>query len=213
MEVGIVIVVLILLFTGYVIVQETRAQLHWRDLVSQGDVEAIRTLIEDEIEGWHTQRVPRGTPALLWHGVQTVELLDVDARSARVSCNAEGEYALVSGQRIETSSPVAEGMKITKKIAEMMLYDVPNVKLDQAQIDVYTFFRSEGGIAEPRCILSTRVNRRVVEHIDWEETEAHDFASLTGARFTGNGNGVAAIDPFEWPDGSLPPAETPVEDA
>jgi hypothetical protein len=180
--------------------------------VDQGDVEAIRQLIEDEIEGWHTQRVPKGTPALLWHGVQTVELLDVDAISARVSCNAEGEYAMVSGQRVETSSPVAEGMKITKRIAEMMLYDVPNVKLAQAQIDVYTFFRSEGGIAEPRCILSTRVNRRVVEHIDWEETEPHDFAALTGARFSGNGAGVEAIEPFKWPDANLQAPTAPAED-
>jgi hypothetical protein len=199
MEVGIIIVVLVLLFTGYVIVQETRVQMHWRDLVAHGDVEAIRQLIEGEIEGWHNQRVPKGTPALLWHGVQTVELLDVDATSARVSCNAEGEYALVGGQRIETSTPVAEGMKITKKLAEMLLYDVPNVKLDQAQVDVYTFFRSEGGVAAPRCILSTRVNRRAVEYIDWDETEAHDFAELTGARFSANGNGVEAIEPFEWP--------------
>ena len=204
MEVGIIVVLLILLFTGYVIVQETRAQLHWRDLVAQGDVDAIRQLIEGEIEGWHTQRVPKETPALLWHGVQTVELLDVDATSARVSCNAEGEYALVGGQRIETSSPLAEGMKITKKIAEMMLYDVPNVKLAQAQIDVYTFFRSESGVAEPRCILSTRVDRHIVEHIDWEETEAHDFAELTGARFEGNGAGVQAVDPFEWPASTQP---------
>ena len=209
MEVGIAVVVLILLFTGYVIVQETRAQLHWRDLVAQGDVDAIRQLIEGEIEGWHTQRVPKGTPALLWHGVQTIELLDVDATSARISCNAEGEYALVGGRRVEISTPVAEGMKITKKVAEMMLYDVPNVKLDQAQIDVYTFFRSEGGVAEPRCILSTRVNRRTVEHIDWDETEAHDFAALTGARFSGNGNGVEAVDPFEWP--SPAQARTPAD--
>jgi hypothetical protein len=203
MEVGIIVVVLILLFTGYVIVQETRAQLHWRDLVAQGDVDAIRQLIEGEIETWHTQRVPKGTPALLWHGVQTVELLDVDATSARVSCNAEGEYATVGGKRVETSNPVAEGMKITKKVAEMMLYDVPNVKLDQAQIDVYTFFRSASGVAEPRCILSTRVNRHTVEHIDWDETEAHDFAMLTGARFAGNGHGVEAVEPFEWPSPSV----------
>ncbi len=185
MEIGIVIVLLLLLFTGFVIVQETRAQLHWRDLVQQGDVDAIRQLIEAEIEGWHTQRVPKGTPALLWHGVQTVELLDVDATKARISCNAEGEYALVEGKRVETSSPIEEGMKITKKLAEMMLYDVPNVKLDQVQTDIYTFFRSEGGAAEPRCILSTRINRRTVEHIDWEEIEAHDFAELTGARYSG----------------------------
>ena len=199
MEVGIAVVVLLLLFTGYVILQETRSQLHWRDLVAQGDVEAIRQLIESEVEGWHTQRVPKGTPALLWHGVQTVELLDVDATSARVSCNAEGEYSLVGGQRVETSSPLEEGMKITKKVAEMMLYDVPNVKLDQAQIDVYTFFRSEGGTAEPRCILSTRVNRHSVEMVDWEEIEASDFAELTGARFAPGGNGVTAIDPYDWP--------------
>jgi hypothetical protein len=198
-EVGIAIVVVLLLFTGYVIVQETRAQLHWRDLVAQGDVDAIRQLIEGEIETWHNQRVPKGTPALLWHGVQTVELLDVNATSARVTCNAEGEYALVSGKRMEVSTPVQEGMKITKKLAEMLLYDVPNVKLDQAQIDVYTFFRSEGGVAEPRCILSTRVSRRAVEHIDWDETEAHDFAELTGARFSGNGSGVDPIEPFDWP--------------
>ena len=204
MEFGIAIIVLILLFTGYVIVQETRAQLRWRDLVEQGDVDAIRQLIESEIETWHTQRVPKGTPALLWHGVQTVELLDVDATSARVSCNAEGEFALVEGKRIETSSPVSEGMKITKKLSEMLLYDIPNVKLDQAQVDVYTFFRSEGGAAEPRCILSTRVDRRTVEHIDWEETEAHDFAQLTGARFSGNGNGIEAIEPLEWPSEPRP---------
>jgi hypothetical protein len=198
-EIGIAVVMVILLFTGYVIVQETRAQLHWRELVAQGDVDAIRQLIESEVEAWHTQRVPRGTPALLWHGVQTVELLDVDATSARVSCNAEGEYALVDGRRVETSSPLDEGMKITKKIAEMMLYDVPNVKLDQAQIDVYTFFRTEGGAAEPRCILSTRVNRHSVEQVDWDEIEAADFAELTGARFAPGGAGVTAIDPYEWP--------------
>src|SRR5215471_14270036 len=117
----------ILLFTTYVIVQETRAQLHWRNLVEGGDVEAITTLLTEELDGWHRARVPRGMPALLWHGIQTVELLDANEHGARVSCNAEGEYALVRGQRLETSSPLAEGMKITMKLAEMLLYDVPNV--------------------------------------------------------------------------------------
>ena len=136
MEWGILVIVLLLLFTGFVIVQETARQMHWRGLVENGDLDAIRTLIEEQVELWHESRVPRGTSALLWHGVQTLELLDVTPTAARVSCNAEGEYALVSGKRIETSSPLAEGMKITKRLAEMLLYDVPNVKLDQAQIDV-----------------------------------------------------------------------------
>lgn len=196
MEWGILVVVLLLLFTGFVIVQETARQMHWRGLVEKGDLEAIRTLIEDELEAWHESRVPKGTPALLWHGVQTVELLDVTPASARVSCNAEGEYALVGGRRIETSSPLIEGMKTTKRLAEMLLYDVPNVKLDHVQIDVYTSFRDENGHAEPRCILSTLIARSAVEHIDWEETEPADFVSLTEGRFAGNGAGLHAIEPI-----------------
>jgi hypothetical protein len=199
-EWGILIVVLLLLFTGYVIVQETRAQLHWRGLVEGGDVEAIKTLLEDEIEDWHNQRVPKGTPALLWHGVQTVELLEVNATSAHVSCNADGEHALVSGRRVETSSPLSEGMKITKKLAEMLLYDVPNVKLQQAQIDVYTSFRDDSGIAEPRCILSTSVLRQTVQHIDWEETEPDDFVELNEGRYSTQFGALHQVEPFAWPD-------------
>ncbi|HLG12571.1 MAG TPA: hypothetical protein VI876_12505 [Dehalococcoidia bacterium] len=198
MEWGILIVVLLLLFTGFVIVQETARQMHWRGLVESGDLEAIRTLIEDELEGWRESRVPRGTPALLWHGIQTVELLDVTPTSARVSCNAEGEYALVGARRIETSSPLVEAMKITKRLAEMLLYDVPNVKLDHVQIDVYTSFRDENGHAEPRCILSTLIARSAVEHIDWEETEPADFVSLTEGRFSGNGAGLHAVEPIAF---------------
>src|SRR5829696_2361238 len=112
------ILVIVMLFTSYVIVQETRAQLFWRGLVEKGDLKAIRELLETEIETWHRARVPRGTPALLWHGMQTVELLDVTEHGARVSCNAEGEYALVRGRRVETSSPLSEGTKITMKLSE-----------------------------------------------------------------------------------------------
>ena len=198
MEWGILIIVLLLLFTGFVIVQETARQMHWRGLVESGDTEAIRTLIEEQIEAWQESRVPRGTPTLLWHGVQSAELLDVTSTAARVSCNAEGEHALVGDRRVETSTPLAEGMKITKLLAEMLLYDVPNVKLDQAQIDVYTSFRDENGRAEARCILSTAVLRKTVEHIDWEETEATDFISLTEGRFAGNGDALHAVEPITW---------------
>jgi hypothetical protein len=198
MEWGILVVVLLLLFTGFVIVQETARQMHWRGLVESGDLDAIRTLLDEQIEMWHESRVPRGTPALLWHGIQTVELLDVTPTAARVSCNAEGESALVGSKRVETSSPLAEGMKITKRLAEMLFYDVPNVKLDHAQIDVYTSFRDENGHAEPRCILSTSVLRSTVEHIDWDETEAVDFISLTEGRFAGDENGIHAVEPLAW---------------
>jgi hypothetical protein len=202
-EWGILLILIILLFTAYVIVQETRAQMHWRGLVAAGDIDAITSLLKDEVERWHTERVPRGTPALLWHGVQTVELIDVQADGARVSCNAEGESALVEGRRIETSSPLAEGMKITLKLAEMLLYDVPNVKLDHVQIDVYTSFRDASGHADSRCILSTHVLRRLVEQIDWEEIAPADFISLNEGRFAGGDpEALQAIEPLPWVEGA-----------
>jgi hypothetical protein len=202
-EWGILIIIVILLFTSYVIIQETRAQMHWRGLVQAGDLDAIRTLVNDEVERWHTERVPRGVSALLWHGVQTVELIDVQPDGVRVSCNAEGESALVEGRRVETSSPLAEGMKTTLKLAEMLLYDIPNVKLDHVQIDVYTSFRDASGRAESRCILSTRVERRHVEHIDWEEIAAADFVSLTDGRFVADDSGsLQGIEPLSWTEGA-----------
>lgn len=199
MEYGIIVVVLILLFVAFVIVQETFAQLHWRKLVEEGDLSAIRELIEAEADHWRTSRVPKGTPALLWHGVQTVELLEVTETAARLSCSAEGEFALSNGRRVETSSPLAEGMKITMKLAEMTLYDVPNVKLDHVQIDVYTSFRDEEGRAEPRCILSTLVARRMVETIDWEGTSAADFVTLNDGLYAADDRGaVRPIEPLPW---------------
>ena len=125
----------------------------------------------------------------------------MSATGARVSSSADGESALVDGRRVETSSPLAEGMKITMKLAEMLLYDVPNVKLDHAQIDVYTSFRDHSGRPEALCILSTRVDRRSVEHIDWEETAAPDFIELTAGRFADASDGVLrSIEPLPWQD-------------
>jgi hypothetical protein len=204
-EFGIGIILVILIFTTYVIVQETRAQLHWRNLVEGGDVVAIRALLDQEIEAWHRARTPRGMSSLLWHGIQTVELLDANEEGARVSCNADGEYALISGRRIETSSPLSEGMKITMKLSEMLLYDVPNVKLDRFQIDVYTSFRDNSGHAEPRCVLSTLIERRNVDRIDWEETEPADFVALNLGRFAAATDGsLAQVEPLTWAESLRP---------
>jgi hypothetical protein len=181
-----------------VIIQETRAQMHWRGLVAEGDVEAIRELVEAEVQRWRTERVPRGVSAILWHGVQTVELLEVTATGARVSCTADAEYAMVGGRRVEASSPLAEGMKITLKLAEMLFYDIPNVKLAHVQVDVYTSFRDVSGGAETGCILSTRVERRLVEHIDWDEISPPDFITLTEGSFAANGSAIGTVEPLAW---------------
>jgi hypothetical protein len=88
------------------------------------------------------------------------------------------------------------------------------VKLDHVQIDVYTSFRDAAGHADPRCILSTDVERSEVEHIDWEATEASEFVEITGGRFAlSEGGDMKAIEPLSWRNGSLPgQASTPTEE-
>jgi hypothetical protein len=203
MEYGLIIVAVLMLLITYVILQETRAQMHWRDLVAEGDVDAIKELLSNEIERWHTERVPRGVPALLWHGIQTVELIDVTASGARVNCSAEGEFSLVGGRRVETSTPLEEGKKITMKLADMLLYDVPNVKLDHVQIDVYTSFRDQSGRPVPQCILSTMVEREDIEDLDWEATSPAEFVDLVQGRYAAENNGaIHSVQPLTWQGGT-----------
>ncbi len=203
---GIIFIAILLVLISYAIVQETRAQLHWRDLVAGGDLPAIKELLENEIEHWHTERVPKNVPALLWHGIQTVELIDVAADGARVNCSAEGEFSLVDGRRLETSTPLDEGKKITMKLADLVLYEVPNVKLDRVQIDVYTSFRDESGHSEPQCILSTRVERAVIEDLDWESTTPVEFVEMTRGRYSSDNNGaVHPVQPIDWPEKASDP--------
>jgi hypothetical protein len=195
---GILVVVIILLLISYVIIQETRAQLHWRGLVQEGDVEAIRTLVTEQVDAWRTARVPKGVPPMLWHGVQTLEVADVTAKGAHLNCSVEGEYSFVSGRRVETESPLDAAKRLTMKLADMMMYEIPNVKLDHYQFDVYTSFRVEGGSADTRCILSTLVRRHDFEDLDWEQTDAEDFVALAGGRYAGRDGNVESVEPLDW---------------
>ena len=203
--VGMAIVFVIFLVVAYAVIQETRAQLYWRKLVDQGDVSAIETLVRDEVERWKTARTPKGVPPSIWHGVQSAELLEVNPDGVRLSASAEGEYALVSGERREVSSALKEGMKLTARLADMVLYDIPNVKLPFARIDVYSTYRDQHSSTQ-RCILSTVCRREVADGLDWDGMEAGDIVRAFGGRYAlddrgnalpidpdGNGTGVPAV--------------------
>jgi hypothetical protein len=203
---GLLVVFIVMMLITYAIFQETRAQRHWRGLVAAGDLGAIRQMLEAEVERWKTERMPKGVAASLWHGVQTVELLEVGAGFARVSCGAEGQYALSDGQRREVSGALQEGMKLTVKLADMLLYDVPNLRLGQVQIDVYTTFREAAGGASQLCILSTLARRSEVEDLDWENTPPEEIVARLGGRFRADAHGAPQpIKPLEIAAGPREP--------
>lgn len=190
---GLVIFGLIL---TYVIFQETRAHTYWRGQVAKGDLEAIRMLLGGEIERWHIIRVPRGVSASLWHGVQTAELLSVGADAAQVTCTAEGEYRFVGGQPQEMTTPLAAAMRLAAKLVEMIMYDVPNLRLSEVRVDVYSTFHDAQGVPEQRCILSTTADRATVDDLDWEGLRPAEVIERLESRYHLDARGLAQpIDP------------------
>ena len=207
--VGLLAAFLFALVISYAVIRETRAQRHWRRRVKAGDVDAIRTTVETEVSRWRTERMPKGVLPAVWHGVQTAELLEVGDDHVRVSASAEGQYAVVGRRREEVSSALREGMKVTVKLADMLLYAVPNVEFDSVQIDVYTTFRGRSGAANQRCILSTVVRRSEAKGLDWDETPPEQIVARFGGRFRVDRQGHA--QPID-PDDEAVEAEAPPEE-
>lgn len=195
---GILVILVITIVIAYVIIQETRAHRYWRKLVAEGDVSAITTLVQQEIERWRTQRTPKDVPASLWHGVQTVELQSVGRDYVRVSAAAEAQYAMVEGKRQEVSSALHEGMKLSVKLADMLLYDIPNVCLARVQTDIYTTFRDMTGLSTQQCILSAIYDRQLLADLDWDSQSPEEIIAFVGGRFYIDALGAPRpIDPDE----------------
>jgi hypothetical protein len=195
----------VLAFVAYIVLQGTRTQMAWRESVEQGDVGSIRILVSDEIERWKVTRMPKGTDPGAWHGVQSAQLLDVTPSSVRVTATADGAYALVSGERKEVTNAFHQGLAVTAKLADMLLYDVPNVRLPTVQIDIYSTYRDEQG-ASQRCIISTVCERTVAQDVDWDEQQPEDIVRAFGGRFLLDDRGNALPISVDAPPPSVPAA-------
>ncbi len=205
MEWGILAIVIIFIVVGYIVLQGTRASLAWRKAAAGGDVEVIRQMLEETITSWSSMKRPKEVAVDVWRGVQSIELVDVAADSARVSCQVESEYRMLEGRWVEVSNPLQGGMAVTARLADMLLYDVPNLRLASVRIDVYTSFRDPEGAAERTCILSTDGSREAARGVDWEEWTAAEIVDALGGRYRLGERGAALpIDPIEWEGTSEP---------
>lgn len=198
------------LILTYIIFQETRAHTYWRGLVHKGDVTAIRALLEQEIERWRTMRVPRGTPPTLWHGVQTVDLIAVGPDAAHLACTAEGEYRIVGGQSQEVTSPIDGAMRVAAKVCELVMFDIPNLRLSVVRVDVYSTFRSAAGAPEQRCILSTIADRAEADDIEWDVLRPVEIIHRFESRYHLNDERIAEpIDPGPSLEGTTAVTDIP----
>ena len=182
LAIAILVMLLIFVVVSWFIIQATRAQLHWRQRANSGDVDAIQMLAEDEVARWKTMKMPKGQDPGTWRAVQTVELLEVTPGGVRVSAVAESQFAVIGGERREVSTPFREALKVTARLADMLMYDIPNVRLNEARIDVYTSWRDDE-VAGQRCIMTTTCSREVAAALDWDEMDAEEIVRAFGGRY------------------------------
>ena len=211
MEWGILVIAIVFLIVGYIVLQGTRASLAWRRAAARGDVEVIRQMVDDAIETWASMKRPKEVAPELWRAVQSVDLVDVGPESVRVSCQVEGEYRQVEGRWVETTSLLQQAFAATARLADMLLYDIPNLRLAGARIDVYTTFREPENPPRHSCIMTTTAERETAREVDWDEWTAEQVVDALGGRYRLGERGAAL--PLELQDEGESPSgvETRVE--
>ncbi len=202
--IGMLFVLAIFLFIGWAVFTEMFQQRHWRQKVESGDLDIITALMEEALGTWRRTRPPRGTPANLWAGVQGAQLIAVDLDSATVSASAEGEFRTEGAQRVQVATALDEAIALAGRLLDMLLYDVPNLRLSSIRVDVYSTFASEGGAPEQRPILSVTADRPVADALTWEAMTPIEILGRFGAKYERLPSGQGAVIELEPVRGNPP---------
>ncbi len=186
--VGSVVTLAIFLLVGWAVSSEMFQQRAWRHRVESGDLDILGALIEEALASWRRARPPRGIPSALWASVQAAQLVAVAPGSATLSTSAEGEFRSEGGTRVQISSALDEAIAVAAKLIDLMLYDVPNLRLGSVRVDVYSTFSGTNNAPVQQPILTSTADRAVADSLTWE---AFTPAELLGRFDTHYERGIA----------------------
>ena len=118
------------------------------------------------------------------------------ADAVHVTCTAEGEYRFAAGKPQEVTSPLDAAMRLAAKVAEMVLFDVPNLHMGAVRVDVYSTFHDATGMPEQQCVLSTVADRATADDVDWDALRPEEIINRFESSYRVNERAIAeAIDP------------------
>jgi hypothetical protein len=211
--VGSAIVLAIFLFVGWAVSAEMFQQRAWRKRVATGDVDIIGALIEEAMTYWRRGRIPRGMPGNRWAAIQGAELVAVEPNAATFSASVVPEYRSEGGGRVKVTSDIEEGEALAARLLELLMYDVPNLRLSLVRVDIFaTVSIAEGQGQQP--IISVSADRVTADSLDWDALDAHEILSRFETIWAEERDG--AIIPITLPpiEGVRPrPAEEAARDA
>ena len=211
--IGSVLTLVFFLFVGWLIATEMFQQRTWRRRVASGDDGIVGALILEATAAWRVARPPREMPANLWAGVQRSELVAMTTQTATVQSSAEGEFRFADGRREQVSSALDEAQVLAAKLAEMMLYDIPNLSLGSVRVDVYSTFTADDGAAQQQPILTTTADRSSADTLDWEELAPAEILARFETVFEAGPAGIARPISLPALTGSRPESQTSVPTA
>lgn len=194
---GSLVVLAIFLFVGWAVATEMFQHRAWRKRVESGDVRIVAALAEEAMNTWRRARPPKGVSSTLWAGVQSAQIVAIDAESATISAAAEGEFRSEGGQRRQVSSALDEAIELAARLIDMMLYDVPNLRLAEVRVDVYSTFTEGDGNPVQRPILTATAPRAIADSMTWEAMTAEEILGRFATHYERGAGGRAV--PIELP--------------
>jgi hypothetical protein len=173
-EWGILFITLLGLALGGMVLQATFAAQKWRTSIAAGDLDVQRQAVENAMETWSRQKPPRGFPPADWQALMSATIVAMDVRRCRASMLVTPDIRVVDNQRREAGRPIDVGRRVTVRLAERLLYEIPYVRFEEIQIDVYSSFVDAEGESQSRCILLTRIDREAAANAPWDTDDASD---------------------------------------
>ena len=187
--VGIIVFLVIFLGVGWAVSTEMFQHRAWRRRVESGDTDIVGALIEESLAVWRRGRPPRGTASSLWAGVQAAQLIAVEQDGVTLSTSAEGEFRTEGGTRTQVSSALDEAIALAAKLLDMIMYDVPNLRLGYTRVDVYSTFTGADGTPAQRPILTVTADRATADDMTWEALTPEEILGRFGATYERAPNG------------------------
>ncbi|MCE7929091.1 MAG: hypothetical protein DYG91_11425 [Chloroflexi bacterium CFX7] len=175
--VGSLITLAVFLLVGWLVSTEMFQQRAWRQRVAEGDVGIIAALLQEALATWQRARPEKGMPANLWAGVQAAQAVAVSGDGVTVSTSAEPEFRTEGGDRVQVTSALDVAIMVAARLADMLLYDVPNLRPGFARVDVFTTFHEGGGSPVQKPILTATADRAIADALAWDALTAAEVLS------------------------------------
>lgn len=168
-EIGIILTVVIGGLVGWVIVQSFFGHRYWRRAIAAGDETAMRAALIEALDTWRRMRPDRDVIPSDWRALQSAGIVAADSTRCRVSLLADPDIRVVDGVRDEVGGAIHVARRSAVLMAERLLYEIPLIRFDAVQVDVYTQYRGPEGVTESVCLLTTQLTREEAADTYWDE--------------------------------------------